>query len=486
MEEEIQQAPLLQDAADPEDAMSMTVNSSVDVDVVYSTRAARWPQFLATCIACLAPLSFGTVLGYSSPTLPELQALGILDTEEKQSWYASVITLGALCGGLIGGFFMEKLGRKGTMIACGVPYVLGWLMIICVGLAKSAVLLLMGRALCGVTMGVVCIVAPTYIAEIATPELRGTLGNLFQVSTTAGVLTPFLLGIVFSWQWLAVACAVIATCMSILVNFIPETPLHLAAKGTEYQTLLALRWLRGTNYDYHEEYHQIVDKQDAQPSGGFNLREMISNRAIYRPILITLGLMVFQQCSGINNFIFYTKPIFASSGYTGDPAIPEVIIGAVQVGATIISVFVMDIAGRRILLCISGSFMALGCLLLGLFYYLTDVKSMTGLGWLPLMSLILYIVAFSIGWGPIPWTQMAELVPTRVKAFASGLAVAVNWTFAFVVTKEFLAMQSAFTKQGAFWVFAGINTVSVVFVVLFVPETKGKSLSEIQHYFENS
>ena len=447
-----------------------------------SGTARKRPQVVAAIVASMSALCIGLVLGYSSPTIPTLVKQNLLN-EEQESWFASIITLGALCGGLGGGAFVERLGRKGTCVACGVPFVVGWLMVILASPWKSFALLIAGRFLTGIAMGTVCIATPTYIAEISQSHLRGTLGAMFQLFITCGILLAFVLGMKLAWQMLALASAAVCTLAAVLMLFVPESPRFLALRDQHTEALEALQWLRGPEYDSDQEYYQIMASLNSQPKTRFSPRDLLS-RSLYQPLLMSLGLMVFQQFSGVNNFILYTKPIFQTAGFNGDPAIPAVIVGAVQVGATFLSLFIMDFAGRRLLLMISGTVMALSCGSLGLFYFLTSVEHMTNLGWLPILSLNLYIIMFSLGWGPIPWLMMSELMPTRAKGVGTGLATAVNWLSAFIVTKEFLAMQAAVTQYGCFWVFGGICTLSVIYVFFFLLETKGKSLDEIEQHFE--
>lgn len=460
-------------------------NEGTSVSVLpSSTKAPKFRQILATSMSLLAPLSFGLVLGYSSPTLAALQDEKIID-EKTETWYVSIPTLGALLGAVVGGFFVAKMGRRGTLLALGVPFVCAWLMITAVSLNKSYYLLLLGgRFLSGASMGVVCIAGPNYIAEIASPDMRGALVTMFQVATAAGVFLAFAIGIPLNWQWLALVCAAIATAMSVLMFFVPETPRYLAAEGLDLEALASLRWLRGNSFDIEEEYEGIKEQIARNQDVAISCQEF-TKKSVYKPIILTLCLMIFQQWSGVNDIMFYTTEIFKSAKFEGNPAIPGVVVGAVQLVATMGSVFVIDRLGRRILLAISGTFMSVGCVMLGVNYYLQEHNSQTNLPWLPICSLVLYMAAFSVGWGSIPWTMMAELIPSRVKGFASGLSVVVNWTSAFLVTKEFKDMEDTMTTYGTFWFFAGINALGVVFVLLLLPETKGKSLEEIERLFSD-
>jgi len=220
----------------------------------------------------------------------------------------------------------------------------------------------------------------------------------------------------------------------------------------------------------------------ADGSNSLSIMDMFSP-GIYKPLLVSAFLMIFQQFSGINAVIFYTGDIFVKAGFGMSPAIPTVIVGAVLVIFTVISCALADRAGRRLLLMVSGVFMALSIIVLGVDFYLTEVSHVGSIGWLSLVCLIVYIAFFSIGWGPVPWLVMSEVFPARAKGIAGGIATCLNWLAAFITTKEFSALSLTIQTYGAFWLFGGICVISVVFVFVFLLETKGKSLEEIEEHY---
>lgn len=191
--------------------------------------------------------------------------------------------------------------------------------------------------------------------------------------------------------------------------------------------------------------------------------------------------MLFQQISGINAIIFYTMQIFKSAGSTMDPSLCTIIVGVVQVLMTFGSTLLIDKAGRRILLLQSSVVMGICLAIVGIFYHLKDNGSdVSSIGWLPLVALVLYIVSFSLGFGPIPWMMMGELFASDVKGIASSIAVMFNWTLVFIVTKCFGLMNDGLGGDVTFWIFAACMVAATLFVAIVVPETKGKSSAEIQ------
>lgn len=159
-----------------------------------------------------------------------------------------------------------------------------------------------------------------------------------------------------------------------------------------------------------------------------------------------------------------------------------ILIGVMQVVATFVSTMVVDKLGRRILLLASGAVMALSTTAIGVYFFMKDrnADSVENLGWLPVASLCIFMIMFSIGYGPVPWLMMGELFATDIKGFAGSIAGTINWVLAFIVTKTFKNLNESLGSGGTFWLFAGVTLVGVIFVFLAVPETKGKSLNEIQ------
>ena len=202
-----------------------------------------------------------------------------------------------------------------------------------------------------------------------------------------------------------------------------------------------------------------------------------------KPLMISMGLMFFQQLSGVNAIIFYTVKIFEKSQGSIDSNLSSIIVGLANFFATLGSNSVIDRVGRKVLLNISGLLMALSLIILGAFFFMQHSESdVSNLGWLPLATFITYITAFSIGYGPIPWLMMGEIFPSKVRGHAASVATAFNWTCSFIVTKTFSDLMDTVGAYGTFWFFGIVCLLSVIFVTLFVPETKGHSLEDIENH----
>lgn len=298
---------------------------------------------------------------------------------------------------------------------------------------------------------------------------------------TVGILYTYVLGALVSYTWLAVLSGLIP--LVFLVSFFnaPESPVYLLRNNKRSQAEKSLRTLRGSSYNINVELNELQNDINKSMQNRSSITELITRRATVKALIVSLGLMMFQQLSGINAVIFYSAAIFKAAGSTLDPAIATIIIGVVQVVMTYASSLLVDRAGRRILLLISDAIMAVCLGSLGYYFYLQEGgKDVSNIGLLPLLSLAVFIIVFSIGFGPIPWMMAGELFSAEIKGVATGIAVGLNWFLTFLVTKSFQPLVTMLGSAVTFWIFTGICCVGTVFVALIVPETKGKSLEEIQ------
>lgn len=442
--------------------------------------------YVAAASAWLGSVAMGTNLGYSSPAIPSLQSNftegGLEINESEESWFGSLMTLGALTGGLVAGFLVDSLGRKLSIIFSSLGFIAGWVLI---ATASTVVVLCLGRVITGFFTGLISLAVPVYVSEISRPQVRGTLGAGIQLSVTIGILGVFFFGKYLSWSSLAILCLTVPAAMAVLMIFMSESPRWLLQKGKREDALKALQFLYGPGTDHEAERNAIEMNLKMSPSEKFHVKEL-QQPFIYKPILISLFLMFAQQLSGINAVMFYAVSIFQSAGTTIPPEDCMVIIGVVQVIATLGATMVMDKGGRRVLLLTSAALLALSLGVLGGYHYVKATKgdeAVESIGWLPLVCLSLFIIGFSCGMGPIPWLMMGELLPLRVRGFATGMCTGFNWTMAFVVTKTFNDMIDLLKPYGTYWFFCIVMITSFFVVVLTLPETKGKTLEEIEAAF---
>ncbi|XP_026322836.1 facilitated trehalose transporter Tret1-2 homolog [Hyposmocoma kahamanoa] len=471
-------------------------------------------QFVAAVAAAIGAVIAGTILAWTSPALPQLQPLMVknpitnvtedasvqfeirngtnytvlynslnqtaeflLDTKDS-GLVSSILAIGAAIAALPVGVLAQKIGRRPTILILSIPFMLNWLLII---FANGAGMLIAARFFAGLGTGGICVAAPMYIGEIAETSIRGALGAFFQLFLTVGILFTFVVGGWTHWRTLSIISAVFPPLLVIVFWWMPETPQYLLGMNRRRDAEKVLRWLRGPNAELSGELEDMQKEVDDAARQSASIATMLKNRATLMAFICSLGLMFFQQFSGINAVIFYTNNIFQSAGSNIHPTIATIIVGVVQTIATVLSSLLIERAGRKLLLLQSCIIMGINLIILGIYFKLQEAKyNVSSVGWIPLVCLILFIISFSLGFGPIPWMMMAELFPVEYRGTASGITVIMNWCLVFIVTLCFPIMKEAIGIYSCFWFFAGFMVVCTFFVLFLIPETKGKTVAQIQ------
>lgn len=403
-------------------------------------------------------------------------------SEDNLSWIGSFFNLGAMCICFPIALICDWIGRKLAMLLLVIPFTLGWLLII---FSQNVEMIYAGRFILGLSGGAFCVSAPMYTSEIAQKEIRGGLGSYFQLLLTCGILFANIIAYVADALVYSIICACIPIVFGVVFFLQPETPVYSAKKGKDKAASKALVKLRGKSYDVEGELQEIKSELQKQKDEHMPFMQSFKKRATKKALMITFGLMFFQQMSGINAVIYYTSNIFAAAKVTIEPEIATIMVGAFQVVATFVSSLIVDKLGRRILLLGSDFLMALSTLLLGIYFSLqdrnlADKDTLSDIGFLPVLALCVFIVVFSLGFGPIPWMIAAEVCPPEVKSVLSSAGGTFNWGLAFLVTKFYSSLKEAIGGDSTFYIFTGFSLLGTVFVYFIVPETKGKSLSDIQ------
>lgn len=429
----------------------------------------------------IVSFSVGTTLSWSSPMIEKLNGTdspfdsGI--TEEEGSWTSSLLNLGAAIGPFIFGNLTDRIGRKYTILGTGIPLVIGYLLM---AFTKSVIFFYIARFLSGLSVGGVFNVIPVYIGEIANTHNRGALSSMLNLLLCAGMLFSYCLGPYVSVMAFNLILAIFPSIFLISFYIIgPESAYYYIKKGEHNLAKSALQKVRAGSVKVEEELNVIHTKITEAGDGTFF--DIFKSKELRKAFFITLGLMVFQQFTGIIAVLYYSQTIFKQAGVELDPAVCSIIVGAVQFLTTFITPLVVDRLGRKMLLLVSSIGMVISEAPLGTYSYLKEHKhDVSAMSMLPIICLIVYIITYNFGYGPLPWTIMGELFPTNVKSAASLFTTFFCWTLAFLVAKYFQIIATAIGMGTAFWIFTVACAIAIPFNYFIVIETKGKTLHEIQ------
>ncbi|CAA0833363.1 Sugar transporter ERD6-like 5, partial [Striga hermonthica] len=412
-------------------------------------------------------------VGYSSPSQPGILGdLGL--TLAQYSLFGSISTIGAMLGAVVSGKVADFLGRRGAMAFAELFNIIGW---IAIAFAKNVWWLDIGRLSTGFGIGIISYVVPVYIAEITPKNLRGAFTAANQLMICCGASVMYLVGNIISWRLLALI-GVIPCLIQLLGLFvIPESPRWLAKIGKWEGTEASLVCLRGKDADIFEEAREIRDYTR-------NLEQLKDSRMIdlfqkkyAHALVVGVGLMVLQQFGGVNAIAYYASAIFSSAGFSYKVGTTSMVI--VQVPMTLLGTLLMDKSGRRLLLLVSVSGTCLGCSLIGLSFLIQDPKLWNFSPFLAFGGVLIFTGSFSLGLGGIPWVIMSEIFPINVKGLAGSLVTVINWFGSWIITYSFNFL-AQWSSAGTFFVFAIVSGFTIVFITRLVPETKGRTLEEIQ------
>ncbi|KAF5301949.1 hypothetical protein FQR65_LT08685 [Abscondita terminalis] len=443
--------------------------------------STKWTQYVASGLATMAAVIIGTHLSWSSSAVPMLESPNstLVISSFEGSWIGSIITLGACVGAIPAGAIINRIGPKRTLQLMALPLLASWYIIAFSGNVWGFYI---ARFLAGIGSGAICVAAPMYVTELAEPKIRGTLGTFFQLQMTVGFLLGYTLGgTIGNLRVLALSSSSVPIAFLLTFSFMPESPVYLTIKCKSNEARKSLQFFRGFNYDVDEELANITENVRSMSSNTTKFSDLYANKATLKAVIIALALMFFQQMSGINAVLFNAVEIFQQSGSSLAPSVCTIIAGAVQVGATYGATVLIDRLGRKILLILSGGIMAVCLAALAVYYHFQQRQyDLSSFYFVPLGSVAVYLIVFSIGFGPIPWMIAGDIFSPQVKGLACSISTTFNWLLAFTVTKLFLPVQNLIGIDFTFAIFAIICMCSAGFTILIIPETKGKSLEQVQ------
>lgn len=439
---------------------------------------------------CLVSAMGGLLFGYDWVVIGGAkifyeQFFGIAGDPAMQGLAMSIALAGCLIGALTSGMLADKLGRKPLLLLSALIFVLT---AYGTGAFSNFQYFLLARFGGGIAIGIASGLSPMYIAEVAPASIRGKLVSLNQLTIVIGILAAQIVNwllvsddtawnVAMSWRWMFWSAAFPALAFLVLATFIPESPRWLAMKGRRERATQILTRIGGNAYAQSELSSLQSDMENKQKQGGLSL--LFSKP--YRRVL-TLGIIVamFQQWCGTNVIFNYAQEVFQSAGYDVDNTFINIVVtGIANLVFTFVAIYTVDRLGRRALMLLGAGGLAGIYLILGTCYYF-EVS-----GIFMVVLVVAAIACYAMTLGPITWVLLSEIFPNKVRGVAVATGTFALWVASFILTYTFPFLNKALGTAGTFWIYTAICAAGLVFFLFRMPETKGKSLEQLEKEMVN-
>jgi sugar porter (SP) family MFS transporter len=450
-------------------------------------------------IAATGGLLFGFDTGVISGALPFLKQSWNLPSGEVE-WITTAALVGAVFGAAFSGRVTDIYGRKKIILLTSVIFAIGSIL---TGAATSPIILAWGRVVLGIAIGISSFTVPLYIAEISPTKIRGAVVSSFQLMITIGIVASYFSDLAFadeanpySWRWMFYVGVFPALILFGGMFFLPETPRFLIGIGKEAEGRKVLEKLEEPAFVQEAIFRIKEDIAKGKEAAGWS--------ELFKPwlktsLLIAIGIMFVQQFVGINTVIYYAPTIFLIAGFQGAKAAiaATVSVGIVNVLSTVLSMALIDKLGRRKLYFIGLIGMTIALIAMGSSFLLKDSLG-DSLKWVTVGSVLIYIVFFAISLGPLGWLLISEIFPLKVRGIGMSIGSLSNWLFNAIVSFTFLKLAWAFTAPGmeivngestdpnpagAFFVYAAVAVLGIIWGFYYIPETRGHSLEKIEDHW---
>ena len=428
-------------------------------------------------IAALGGLLFGYDTGVISGALLYIKK-DLHTGTFAQSWIVGALLLGAAAGAVASGYLADRISRRWTKLVSGCVYVIGALGS---AFAQETWQLIVARVLLGLAVGTASFVSPMYISEQTPPRIRGGTVSFNQLLVTVGILVAYVLNFLLkdlgdNWRWMLGLGAVPGLFLVAGMLIVPHTPRWLMSKGRREEARRVLE--RSRQPDEIDEEIEGIQSVLAEERR-FRVRALFTGRV--RPLLFAgLALAIFQQFVGVNTVIYFSPTILTYTGMHAGAAVTQAVsVGITNVVFTIVAVLLLDRIGRRKLLLTGTVGLTLSLGLLAAFFAVPSLKQ--DAPWLALVALIGYIACFAIGLGPVFWLMISEVFPLWLRSKAMAVCTVANWVANFLVSYFFLQLISWIGETGTFCVYGGLGVIAIAYFAWRIPETKNRSLEEIEH-----
>jgi sugar porter (SP) family MFS transporter len=427
-------------------------------------------------------LLFGYDTGVISGAILYLRASFHL-TSLTEEIAVSAVLVGAILGALLASRLSDALGRRLSLLITATIFFVGAIL---TASSPNLSVFILWRVVVGISIGIAASVVPAYISEIAPARWRGTMVTFYQLAITIGIAVSYWVDLAFAhagmgWPPMFAIAVVPSLIFLIGMFFNPETPRWLSSRGRWDDANQVL--VRVTGEQNNEAALAEIRASLAHGDTKGALRKLLQP-GLRLALIVGVGLAIFQQFVGINTIIYYAPTIFGFVGFSSHTAaiLATSVVGVVNVVFTIVACLLVDRVGRRPLLLWGTSGMIISLLILSLIFALNPVH----LGGLTLLLLLLYIVAFAIGMGPVFWVMSAELFPTHARATGASISTFFNWLANLLVSITFLSLVDGIGTSWTFIIYALLGIIAFLFIWRYVPETRRKSLESIERYWQNS
>lgn len=428
-------------------------------------------------VAALGGLLFGFDTAIISGAIPYLTPYFGLDGYSL-GWAVSSILIGCATGAVAAGLFADKYGRRLALIVCALLFAISGLG---AGLVSNFTLFVLFRLIGGLGVGAAAMISPMYIAETAPASLRGRLVALYQLAIVLGILLAYFSNYFFegfgenNWRYMFISQLVPSFLFLATLLFVPETPRWLVKKGLKGEALVILTKISGS-VAADAEIAEIENTFKREKDSG--LKILFSKT--YRPVLfIGVLIAVFQQVTGINSILYYAPVIFKETGLSNTSSLLQTIgIGVVNVVSTFIAIGLVDRVGRKKFLLIGSLLMGLSLVAISLCFHFRYFDHYIVLG-----LMVVYVGTFGCTLGAVTWVYLSEIFPNRVRGIAMSVATLALWLADFIVTYTFPVMTRQLGTSNTLFCYAAFCLIAFIYVIFRVPETKGRSLEEIESIF---
>jgi MFS transporter, SP family, arabinose:H+ symporter len=435
---------------------------------------------LVSCAAAVGGLLFGYDTAVISGAIGFLQEKFNLNAT-MTGWVASCLLIGCAVGAAMAGFLSDHFGRKKALVVSATIFAVSSLGC---ALSGTVIELVVWRMICGVGVGIASLLSPLYIAEMAPPQVRGRLVSLNQLAIVVGIFVVYFINAAIAntgekawnietgWRWMLGIGIIPSAIFLILLIFIAESPRWLEQKGKRNEAIIVLKRI---NNDPKIAENQLNEIREAINKETSSIGQLFKS-GLRLPLIIAVMLALFQQFSGSNAIMYYAPEIFKAAGSGDDSAfIQTVYIGAINLLFTLVAIWLVDKIGRKLLLVVGSISMSICMGIIGLSFYFEKANG----PWM-LVFILLAIASYAVSLAPVTWVILSEIFPTRIRGRAMSIATVILWLACFVVSQTFPILENSIGPAFTFWIYTVMTALTFLFVWKVVPETRNKSLEEIE------